>query len=54
MSQKFTITEIYINNIGKKIKLTWDYFDRYPTEKEKSETRSMVDSKSKKKFESSN
>lgn len=43
MSNKFTVTEIYTNNAGKKIKLTWDYFDRLPTEEEKQQTRNAVD-----------
>ena len=43
MSQKFTVTEIYINNVGEKIKLTWDYFDRLPTAEEKEKTKKSVD-----------
>jgi len=41
-SKKHIITEILVTKEGSKINLTWDYFDRYPTEEEKQATRDAV------------
>jgi|TARA_B110000263_G_C15207342_1_gene463514 hypothetical protein len=38
----FVTTEIFLNDEGKETKLTWDYRDRFPTEKEKQATRQWV------------
>jgi len=48
LSKKFLVTEIFILENGREIKLTWDYFNRFPTEIEKRSTRNFMINENKK------